>query len=90
MLPSTPVPGSRRRCAQYGWASRVRWDKGTENIFAAEEQVLRMGSNRGSALTGRSTKNCRAEYIWNYVSQHVSGYFREPLLVSRERTPLAG
>jgi len=50
-------------CNEYGWASRVRWDKGTENTAAAREQIRHWwdptqsdvwNTNRGSALTGRS------------------------------------
>ena len=60
-----------------GWFSRVRWDKGSENAIAMEEQILRMGPNRGAALAGRSCQNCRAEYIWNFVKKHVTSYFRQ-------------
>ena len=64
-------------CNKFGWASRVRWDKGTENKGAVCSQIMRMGLNRGSALTGRSSQNCRAEYIWNFVKRHVTSYFRK-------------
>jgi len=63
-------------CNEYGWASRVRWDKGSENADAILSQIDKMGPNRGSALTGRSCQNCRAEYIWNFVKKHVTSYFR--------------
>jgi AraC-like DNA-binding protein len=64
-------------CNEHGWASRCRWDKGTENVGAAAEQIFRMGTGRGSALTGRSSLNCRAEYIWAFVKVHISSYFRD-------------
>lgn len=64
-------------CNTVGWAARVRWDKGTENAGCIIEQLShhqRAGLEkwRGSALTGRSMQNCRAEYIWNFVKRHVS------------------
>lgn len=56
---------------QTGWASRVRVDKGTENVGLMLRQVERHYDpadpstlTRGSAITGRSTENCRIEYIW--------------------------
>lgn len=72
-------------CNQLGWASRVRWDRGTENVLAIQAQwdywwnhALSYAENerRGSALTGRSVQNCRAEYIWAYVKKHISEHFR--------------
>ena len=63
-------------CNRWGWSSRVRWDKGSENAVAIEEQLMRMGTGRGSALTGRSVMNMRAEYIWVPVKRHISGPFR--------------
>ena len=67
-----------------GWASRVRWDKGTENVLAILAQINKWwdgidGSpslTRGSAITGRSTQNCRIEYIWRYVAEHVTRPFK--------------
>ena len=58
------------------WASRIRGDKGSENAGWVEEQILRMGPGRGSALLGRSVQNCRAEYMWARVRRHVTDYFR--------------
>ena len=72
-------------CNQVGWASRVRWDRGGENIKAIQAQweywwdeTLSYEANRrrGSALTGRSVYNARAEYIWAFVKKHVSSKFR--------------
>ena len=72
-------------CNDLGWASRVRWDKGSENAEAIEEQIKMKGPGRGSALTGVSTKNCRAEYIWPYVKKHIVTYFRA-LFIGMETT----
>ena len=63
----------------------MRWDRGTENVKAIEAQwahwwnkdlTQRENERRGSALTGRSMQNCRAEYIWAYVRKHVVDFFR--------------
>ena len=64
-----------------GWAARVRWDKGSENAGAIEEQLshhqARGGEHwRSSVITGRSVQNCRAEYIWNFYKRGVSGPYR--------------
>ena len=63
-------------CDTWGWASRVRWDKGKENVLAALRQLEKRGPGRGSVLTGRSVQNMRAEYVWVFVRRHVSGPFR--------------
>jgi hypothetical protein len=69
-----------------GWASRVRWDRGKENVQAIEAQWTywwdwtksdEQNRKRGSALTGRSVQNCRAEYIWAYVRKHISNFYRK-------------
>ena len=65
-----------------GWAARVRWDKGSENAGAIEEQLAHhqaLGGDRWRtcAITGRSMQNCRAEYIWNFYKRAVSGAYRE-------------
>ena len=62
--------------APHRWSSRVRWDKGRENVLAALSQVERMGVGRGSVLTGRSIQNMRAEYVWVFVRKHITGPFR--------------
>ena len=69
---------------RFGWPSRTRFDKGTENRLAVLAQIAHHwdgveGSptlRRGSAITGRSTQNCRIEYMWRYVRVHVTGKFR--------------
>lgn len=72
----------RSACDAEGWAARVRWDKGMENAGAIQEQLAhhaRQGGDRwrGAAITGRSSQNCRAEYIWNFYKRHVSQPYRE-------------
>lgn len=52
-------------------------DKGTENVGVAEVQLAKMGTGRGSVLTGRSVQNMRAEYIWPFYKRQVSGPYRK-------------
>ena len=73
-------------CNTHGWASRVRWDRGKENVCSIQAQLEYWwdhalsdveNEKRGSALTGRSMQNCRAEYIWGYAKKHVTSFFRK-------------
>ena len=66
----------------------MRWDRGKENVEAIAAQWAywwdpsltdAQNQRRGSALTGRSVQNCRAEYIWAYVRTHITNYFRKLL-----------
>lgn len=45
--------------SQYGLPSRVRSDKGGENIEVAQFMVQNRGENRNSHITGRSVHNQR-------------------------------
>ena len=71
------------------WASRVRWDRGKENVRAMEAQYMYWWDDslsdhdnlkRGSVLSGRSVQNCRAEYIWRYVKKQVTNFFRKTFM----------
>ena len=56
----------------YGLPSRIRTDKGLENVNSiVDYMVSRRGVNRGSAITGESSHNQRIERLWRDVFQGV-------------------
>uniref|UniRef100_A0A3Q3H2N7 Integrase catalytic domain-containing protein n=1 Tax=Kryptolebias marmoratus TaxID=37003 RepID=A0A3Q3H2N7_KRYMA len=56
---------------QYDVPSRVRSDKGGENVMIAQFMVQTNGVNRNSHMTGRSVHNQRIERLWRDVYENV-------------------
>lgn len=49
------------------WPSRIRVDKGVENVLVCDAMVQVRGEGRGSFLAGPSTHNQRIERLWRDV-----------------------
>lgn len=49
------------------WPSRIRVDKGVENVLVCEAMINARGEGRGSFIAGPSTHNQRIERLWRDV-----------------------
>ena len=49
------------------WPSRIRVDRGVENVLVCDAMVMARGDGRGSFIPGPSTHNQRIERLWRDV-----------------------
>ena len=61
----------------YGIPSRVRSDKGKENVLITNFMIGNQGPERGSLICGKSTHNQRIERLWRDVYNCVTRIYHE-------------
>ena len=82
---STVLTSFQRSRNEWGVPSRVRADNAGENVSVRDFMVFFRGENRGSFLTGPSTRNTRIERLWRDVVESVVTVFTSLFLFMEAR-----
>jgi hypothetical protein len=69
-LSSTVLQLFKLGVERYQLPSRVRGDKGGENVLIAEFMIRQRGVGRASYIAGSATHNTRIERLWRDMRQH--------------------
>lgn len=71
----TVVGYFREAVRQFGLPSRVRSDKGGENVLVCDIMLESRGYGRRSFVTGKSTHNQRIERLWRDINESCTAAF---------------
>jgi hypothetical protein len=74
---TTPLTLFKRGCAEYMIPSRVRGDRGGENVGVADFMIHARGPDRASFTPGPSKHNTRIERLWRDVMSNTIDFYKE-------------
>jgi len=74
---STVLAGFKTAVERYGCPSRLRTDRGGENVSIVDYMIMHRGAGRNSAILGSSTHNQRIERVWRDVTKEVTFLYKD-------------
>eukprot|EP01038_Epipyxis_sp_PR26KG_P004372 gene4372-6186_t len=74
-MAQTVLNGFRPATISYGIPSRIRIDKGGENVAVADYMLFYRGLNKNTAIAGKSVRNQRIERLWRDVYIQAISYY---------------